>query len=279
MILVGDANQLPSVGPGLILNDLINTKLFSFTPLKEIYRQSNDSYIPFLASEIKDRTIAKEFLNAHDDYNFLEVTSSQIKEYIKLICEKSIQKGLSDKDIEVLIPMYKGENGIDNINILLQSLFNPVDKNKKEIKIGDVIYRVGDKVLQLVNDVDNNVFNGDIGYIKDIISINHPRKEDVFIIDFDGNKVEYKKEDMNQVKHAYAITIHKAQGSEFKHVIMPISKNYYKMLYNKLLYTGVSRAKKSLVIIGEKEAFIMAINNIFSNNRKTDLYEKLMHNL
>lgn len=278
LVLVGDANQLPSVGPGLILNDLINSQKFTFTPLNKIYRQSNDSFIPFLASEIKNRTIAANLEEAHDDYNFLQVSSNQIKMYIKKICEKSIEKGLTDKDIQVLIPMYKGENGIDNINILLQGIFNPKDEDKKEIRVGEVIYRVGDKVLQLVNDPDNNIFNGDIGYIEDIMTINHPRKQDIFIINYDGIKVEYKKEDMNQVKHAYAITIHKSQGSEFKHVIMPISKNYYKMLYNKLIYTGVSRAKKSLVIIGEKEALIMAINNIFSENRKTDLYEKLVYN-
>ena len=278
LVLVGDSNQLPSVGPGLILNDLINSNIFAFTPLNRIYRQSDDSFIPYLASEIKNRTIALSIDEAHDDYNFLQVDSHQIKYYIKKICEKSLEKGLTDNDIQVLIPMYKGENGIDNVNPLLQSVFNPKEDDKKEIKVGDVIYRVGDKVLQLVNDPDNNVFNGDIGYIIDILSINHPRKQDIFIIDFDGIKVEYKKEDMNQIKHAYAITIHKSQGSEFKHVIMPVSKNYYRMLYNKLIYTGVSRAKKSLVIIGEKEALIMAINNIFSENRKTDLYEKLMHN-
>ena len=180
----------------------------------------------------------------------------------------SIEKGLSDKDIQILAPMYKGECGIDNINIILQDLFNPKDKNKNEVRLGDVIYRENDKVLQLVNDVDKNVFNGDIGYIKQIVTINHPRKKDIFLIDFDGNKVEYTKEDMYNVKHAYAISIHKSQGSEFPHVIIPVVKNYYKMLYNKLIYTAVSRAKKSLVIIGEEQSFKMAVYN--DGTTKTD---------
>ena len=279
LVLVGDANQLPSVGPGNILSDLIATKAFTFSPLHQIYRQSKNSYIPILASEIKDKCLSEDFLEQKDDYNFLSLPSSKIKNMIKKICELSINKGLDESDMQILVPMYKGENGIDNINVLLQDLFNPKEKDKKEIKIGDVIYREGDKVLQLVNDPDNQVFNGDIGYIKKIVSIKTPRKEDLFLIDYDGIKVEYKREDMYQVKHAYAITIHKSQGSEFSHVIMPISKNYYKMLYNKLIYTGVSRAKKSLVIIGEETAFKMAINNDYATNRNTDLLDKILNNI
>ena len=191
----------------------------------------------------------------------------------------SIEKGLSDKDIQILAPMYKGECGIDNINIILQDLFNPKDKNKNEVRLGDVIYRENDKVLQLVNDVDKNVFNGGIGYIKQIVTINHPRKKDIFLIDFDGNKVEYTKEDMYNVKHAYAISIHKSQGSEFPHVIIPVVKNYYKMLYNKLIYTAVSRAKKSLVIIGEEQSFKMAVYNDGTTKRKTTLLDKLMNKI
>lgn len=279
IVFVGDANQLPSVGPGMVLNDLISSNLFTFTPLIEIYRQSINSYIPVLASEIKNKELSDDFTSKKDDYNFLSIPSNLIKENLKKICQMCIEKGLTDKDIQILAPMYKGENGIDNINIILQDLFNPKDKNKKEIKVGDVIYRVHDKVLQLVNDMDKNVFNGDIGYIKEIVSINHPRKKDIFLIDFDGNTVEYTKEDMYNVKHAYAISIHKSQGSEFPHVIIPVVKNYYKMLYNKLIYTAVSRAKKSLVIIGEEQALKMAVYNDLATNRKTTLLDKLMNKI
>lgn len=279
LILVGDANQLPSVGPGLILSDLINSAIFTFTPLETIYRQSNNSYIPCLAQEIKNKDLSNDYLTKKDDYNFLNATGSNIRELIKMICERSIKKGLTDKDIQILAPMYKGENGIDHLNEILRDLFNPPDTKKKEIKVGEVTYRVGDKVLQLTNDPNNGVFNGDIGYIKDIVTITVPKKQEAIVIDFDGNKVDYKKEDMNMVKHAYAISIHKSQGSEFPHVIMPITKSYYKMLYNKLIYTGVSRAKKSLVLIGEPYALIMAVNNDYSNQRKTTLKERLLNNI
>ena len=125
-----------------------------------------------------------------------------------------------------------------------------------------------DKVIQLVNDLDNNVFNGDIGFIERITG-------NKIIIDFVGNKVEYEKKDLKNIKHAYAISIHKSQGSEFMHVIMPISTSYYKMLYNKLIYTGVSRAKKSLTLVGDPTAFQRAVNNNYSSSRKTSLKEQI----
>ena len=276
LIMVGDIDQLPSVGPGLILSDLIESDLFTFCPLEHIYRQSNNSYIPYLALEIKNKDLSNDFLSQKDDYNFLSVEGKYIKEMIRKICLMSKKKGLNEEDIQILAPMYKGENGIDNLNIILQELFNPKQKEKAEIKYGDIIYREQDKVLQLQNNPDNNVFNGDIGYIRKIIPKTNKTK-DLIIIDFEGIKVEYTKEELNQIKHAYAITIHKSQGSEFPHVILPISQSYYKMLYNKLIYTGVSRAKKSLVIIGEEKAFMMAVNNDYSSKRKTMLKEKLVH--
>lgn len=277
LILVGDSNQLPSVGPGLVLNDLINSECFNHYPLSRIYRQSENSYIPELAREIKECSLSSSFASQKDDYNFLPAKGSTIKDMIKRICEMSIQKGLDEQNIQVLAPMYKGENGIDNLNIILQELFNPKSDDKKEIKVGEVIYREHDKILQLTNSPENNVYNGDIGYIKEIKTVLEPRKKEVFVIDFDGNIVEYKKEDLIMIRHAYAISIHKSQGSEFPHVIMPISRGYYKMLYNKLIYTGVSRAKKSLVIIGERESFIMAVNNNYSKDRKTTLKERIIN--
>lgn len=276
LVMVGDIHQLPSVGPGLILNDLIESDLFTFCPLEKIYRQSENSYIPYLALEIKNKDLSQDFINQKDDYNFLSVDSKYIKDMIKKICLMSKEKGLNEEDIQILAPMYKGENGIDNLNLILQELFNPKDEKKQEIRFGDVTYREGDKVLQLQNNPDSNVFNGDIGYIRKILPKTNKSK-DMILIDFEGVKVEYSKEDLNQIKHAYAITIHKSQGSEFPHVILPISRNYYKMLYNKLIYTGVSRAKKSLVIIGEAQAFVMAVGNDYASKRKTMLKEKLVN--
>jgi exodeoxyribonuclease V alpha subunit len=137
-----------------------------------------------------------------------------------------------------------------------------------------VEYRKNDKVINLVNNVDLNIFNGDIGYIK---SINPSSKDEFMIIDYYGNEVSIKKDEINTIRHAYAMSIHKSQGSEFNHVIIPITHEYNRMLYNKLLYTGVSRAKKSLVLIGDIDAFIYAVNNSYSVERKTSLCEFIMN--
>ena len=275
VILVGDKDQLPSVGCGLVLKDLIDSYLFNFCPLETIHRQSENSYIPYLAKEIKNQDITSDFLTKKDDYNFLKVDNNQVLESVKKVCELSIKKGLTDKDIQVLAPIYKGINGIDNLNNQLRDLFNPKDETKKEIKVGEIIYRVGDKVLQLVNDPERGIYNGDIGYIRSIVSVNNTKTLNVNI-DFDGNMVSLTMSEMLNIRLAYAISIHKAQGSEFLNVIMPVCSSYYKMLYNKLIYTGVSRAKKSLVLIGTIEAFMMGVRNNYSMERKTSLKEQLL---
>ena len=275
LVLVGDEHQLPSVSPGLVLNDLINSNKFNHIKLNNIYRQSKNSYIPVLASEIKNKNVT-DYLDKKDDYNFIECNTRSIKDLIVDIANKSINKGLDENNIQILAPMYKGEIGIDNLNIILQNIFNPHSNHLKEVVIGPIIYRVNDKVLNLVNDVDKGIYNGDIGFIYDI-DINS--KSDFIKVNFDNNIVSFKKEELSSIKHAYAITIHKAQGSEFDHVIMPISKTYNKMLYNKLIYTGVSRAKKSLIIIGSSEAFIYSVNNDYSEIRKTNLKELVMNNI
>ena len=268
LILVGDIFQLPSVGAGLVLSDLIESDYFNFIPLNQIYRQSENSYIPYLAKEIKINDLSEEFLSKKDDYNFVVTENSQIKDAIKKIVLKSIEKNIDERMMQVLAPMYRGENGIDNLNIILQNIYNPSNHKKLEIKYGDVIYREGDKVIQLVNNLDNNVFNGDIGYID---SINNNK----ILINFEGNRIEYEKKNLKEIKHAYAMTIHKSQGSEFDYVLMPISNSYFKMLYNKLIYTAVSRAKKSLIIVGDPKAFVQGVRNNYSSNRKTSLKDRI----
>ncbi len=272
IVFVGDIYQLPSVGPGLILNDLITSDCFNFCMLNEIYRQSSASYIPYLAKDIKNKNISEELFFRRNDYNFINVTSDQIKNSLRQICEYGLSKGLNEEQMQILVPMYKGENGIDNLNLMLQDIYNPANTAKKEVRIGETDYRVNDKVLQLVNNPDLNVFNGDIGYIRNMAmqKVNGKFKE-IITIDFDGNIVEYTKKNMFDLKHAYAISIHKSQGSEFNNVVMPLCRGYYRMLYNKLIYTGVSRAKDSLTIIGDPNCLNLAINNDYSNNRKTSL--------
>ena len=276
LVIVGDDNQLPSVGPGLILTDLINSECFNHIPLKEIYRQSAGSSIPYLCQSIKNHDLTEDSISRKEDFAFLPVDNHLVKDTVKEICKISKKRGIDENNIQILAPMYKGENGIDNLNIILQELFNPKDDRKNEIRIGDVTYREGDKVLQLVNDPDNNIYNGDIGYIS---SINPQNKDELLMVNFYGNGVFYKREALINLKHAYAITIHKSQGSEFDHVIMPITMNYGRMLYNKLLYTGISRAKKSLTLLGNARAFYMGTNNDYSLNRKTDLVLKILNKL
>lgn len=274
LVLVGDSFQLPSVGPGLVLSDMINSDLFNFVPLNYIYRQSDNSYIPYLAREIKNKDLQEEFTSKHDDYNFIMMEKKDILLSIKKIIESGIDKGYDENNLQILAPMYKGDIGIDNLNKILCNIFNPLN-NQRQILYGDVIYKEGDKILQLVNDADNNVFNGDIGFIKSIATINKPYRKEVITIDFDGNIVLYEKKDLKNIKHAYAMSIHKSQGSEFDHVIMPMSFHYGRMLYNKILYTGVSRAKKSLILIGDAQAFYKGVLNEYGEIRKTTLQDRL----
>ena len=275
LILVGDIYQLPSVGPGLVLQDLINSDLFTYTPLNIIYRQSDNSYIPFLAKDIKTQNIDEEFMYKRDDYNFIACPEEEIIPKILASVKYALGKGINEDNMQILAPMYKGINGIDNLNIRLQEIYNYESPDKNEIKYIDKTYREGDKVLQLVNDSDNNVFNGDIGKILAIYK--DANNKQIIQIDFDGNIVKYEKKDLKNITHAYAITIHKSQGSEFEHVIMPVCRQYYIMLYNKLLYTGVSRAKTSLTIIGDPRAFTSGIQNNYSASRKTSLIDRLQN--
>ena len=268
IVMIGDYNQLESVGPGKILKDLIDSDMVNVIKLNELYRQKEDSYIVTLAKEIKDNNLDIDWNDKKADFNFIETASSNIRAYIKELVNKAIEKGYNSKDIQVLAPMYKGENGIDNLNKILQEVFNP-DKGQNSIKYADIVYRENDKVLKLENDPDNNVFNGDIGYIKKI-------EDKEITIDFDGNIVIYKTKDFNTIKHGYAISVHKAQGSEFKIVLMPITNSYKIMLYRKLVYTAITRAKQSLIIVGSKDAFMYAINNTNAYERRTHLKDSLL---
>lgn len=276
LILVGDANQLPSVGSGQLLKDMIDSDIIPTINLDFLYRQDENSYISTLASEIKNNDISEAFLKKHSDYTFLECSSSAIRQSLKNICGQLLDKNYDLSRIQIMAPMYRGENGIDILNKDLQEVFNPASDNKIEIKYGDVIFRENDKILQLVNMPDENVFNGDIGTISYIIPANRSKsgKNEIYV-DYDGLIVKYLPKDFIKIKHGFVITIHKSQGSEFEVVIMPISRHYYRMLYRKLVYTGVTRAKKKLILLGESKAFLYAVSNDNEYFRKTTLKDKL----
>src|SRR5574344_476185 len=277
IILVGDHNQLPSVGPGTLLKDLIDTEIIDTVYLDLLYRQEEDSYINRLACDIKDNSIESNFLEKKDDYNFLKGDSSMIVEYLKETCRKFINAGYDYKRLQVMAPMYSGNNGIDNLNHELQEIFNPKDINKRELKYGDIIYRKNNKILELVNMPDLNIYNGDIGTIKYIIyKDTYKKKKDEIHVDYDGVLVKYTTSELNKIKHGFVISIHKSQGSEFDTVIMPICNNYKRMLYRKLIYTAITRAKKKLIIIGEPNSFIYGVSNNNEYQRNTNLCEKLL---
>ena len=267
IIIVGDYNQLPSVGPGQVLKDLIESEKINLIKLNYLYRQSSDSNIINLAYDINSGIVNNDSFNRGSDLILKDALSVDVMEQIKMICNS--YKKMDYKDFQILVPMYKTLNGIDNINKVAQEIFNPKSHLKKEIKVGDVIYREDDKVLQLANMPEENIFNGDIGIIDSV-----DKKE--IVINFDDNYVRFTPANFNKFKHGYAISIHKAQGSEFKTVVIPVVKEYNKMLYRKLYYTGVTRAKKELYIVGDINYLRQAAFNNNSDIRRTTIKDKLI---
>jgi exodeoxyribonuclease V alpha subunit len=274
IILVGDHNQLPSVGPGQVLRDLIDSDLVETIYLDHLYRQDDNSYIPLLAQEVNNNSLS-DFMTTKSDYTFLSCSSDSIATNLKKVMNQIKEKNYDLKQIQVMAPMYASYNGIDNLNKILQDVLN--NNLDNELLVGDIKYRIGDKIIQLVNMPDENIFNGDIGYIKKIVkATNSDSGKNEIYVDYDGVLVKYLPKDYNKIKHAYIISIHKSQGSEFDIVIIPMSKAYQRMLYRKLIYTGITRAKKKLIIIGEADAFIYAVKNNSDYLRKSTLLEHLL---
>ena len=276
IVFVGDYDQLPSVGPGNVLKDLIESKVINTIKLDKLYRQNDDSYITTLAHEIKNNDLSDDFTDSRGDYQFLNCNSNYIRQNLKTLATQIMNKGYDYKRVQFMAPMYRGVNGIDQINKDLQEIFNKKDPSKVEFNYGEVVFRENDKVLQLVNMPDNNVYNGDIGIIKAIVlkEYSESKKTEIYI-DFDSNIVKYTPKDLVNIKHAYVISIHKSQGSEFELVVIPISYSYKKMLYKNLIYTGITRARKKLILVGEAAAFKECVSTEELHKRDTTLKEKL----
>jgi len=274
-IFVGDYYQLPSVSQGQVLKDLIDSECLDVIKLNRLYRQTEGSYIINLAHEIKDRCLSDSLLEKKDDFSFIECSSNEVLELVKDVVIKALEKGYNEENIQILAPLYKTNVGIDSLNKMLKDIMNPASPKKNEYVSGEVVYREGDKILQLVNDYDNNISNGDIGYIKSILT-DKKSKKTTMIIDYDGTIVSYNPKDFNNITLGYAISVHKSQGGEFKLVIMPFVPSYKRMLYNKLIYTGVTRAKEKLILIGDINSFKIGVLNDLPDNRKTSLKEFLM---
>jgi len=273
IILVGDYHQLPSVSPGQVLRDLIESEKLPVVFLKELYRQKEDSNILSLAYNIQDGIINSDIFNKDPDLIHIDVDSNNLSLVLDEISREYLD--MDYRKFQVLAPMYKTLNGIDALNKHLQNIFNPKSKNKKEIVLSDVIYREQDKVIQLSNMPDENVYNGDIGIIE---KIENGNKKAIYI-NFDGNLVKYTSSNFSKFKHGFAISIHKAQGSEFDVVLMPMVMEYKKMLYKKLVYTGVTRAKKKLIILGNLKALDIASKNNETDTRRTTIKELLVSSI
>ena len=262
IIFVGDANQLPSVAAGDVLNDMIESKELPVYALKNWHRQGTDSKIIPFAHRINEGILDRELLNSGSDLEFIPCRDNEIIEVIGNVC-----KDYNSYDLQVLAPIYKNRNGIYAINDHLQKLWNPKSPSKKEIEGNEGIYREKDKVIQLFNMKDESVFNGDIGIIDRIKLLGN--KE--LYIDYDGNLVKYTKSMLQNFTLGYAISIHKSQGSEFDTVLIPFTFDYRKMLYRKLIYTGVTRCKKKLILVGDINALEQAIRNNQEQKRRTSL--------
>lgn len=249
LVFVGDANQLPSVGPGDVLNDLIKSDLFPVQELNIIHRQANDSNIISLAYDVLEKQIDESIRDNKDDRLFFNAKDEYISSTLLKLIDRLIQKNYSLlEDIQVLVPMYKGINGIDRLNDLIQETFNGDNKNLS-LSFGDKKFYFQDKVMQLVNQPDKNVMNGDQGFV---VAIDDERE---MVVDFSGQLVKYNRKELDQLTLAYVTSIHKSQGSEYKVVIMPLTLSYSIMLRKKLLYTAITRAKEILIMVGNFEAF------------------------
>lgn len=273
ILIIGDEQQLPSVGCGNVLKDLMSSKVFPVTILKKIFRQKEESHVIQLAHQIREQTLVD--IVEGDDLTFIQCESIEVKEYIKQIIQLKLSQGWLPKDIQVLAPMYQGVAGIDVLNNTIQHIMHQSSEEDDYVNVGYRTFKVKDKVLQLKNQPEDGVFNGDIG---EIVEINDYPEMNHFevVVDFDGVIVSYGKDILSNLTHAFCISIHKAQGSEYPLVIMPIVKEHSYMLDRRLLYTGLTRASKELILIGNQEMFFKAVQRNDKKERKTYLKEKLI---
>lgn len=275
VVLVGDKDQLPSVGPGQVFHDLLDFAELPKVELTNIHRQAADSTIIPLAHAIKEGKLPPDLTNKMPDRSFISCHANQVPSVVQQIIDLSKKRDYSANDIQILAPMYRGQAGIDRLNELAQQAYNPPANGKQEVDFRGLTFRVGDKVLQLVNVPEKNIFNGDIGKITAIESGRTVgKKNESITVDFDGNEVSYSRMEWNQLRLAYCISIHKAQGSQFKMVLLPIVQQFSRMLQRNLLYTAITRAAEKLVLIGEPYAVVTSVKNE-AVNRKTSLVDRL----
>lgn len=268
LILVGDVDQLPSVGSGNILNDLILSRIIPIVKLNKIFRQAEESTIVVNAHKINHGELPSIKNNDGADFFFIqESDNSKIADLIIELCSTRLpdKYGFDPvRDIQVLTPMYKGDVGVNNLNVRLQDVLN---RRKSIHSRGDKNYKIGDKVMQLKNNYDKEVYNGDIGIIDSI-----DNEDQIMEINFSGKNIQYEFSELDDLTLAYAITVHKSQGSEYPCVILPITSAHYIMLQRNLLYTAITRASQLMILVGTKQALTIAVGNKKTKKRNTSLF-------
>lgn len=277
LVLVGDVDQLPSVGPGLVLGDIIVSKTLPVARLSEIFRQAKESGIVRAAHAIHDGQLPDSAESAKEklgDFYFIEVENPAVilERLIALIRDRIPARfGLDPfRDIQILTPMNRSELGVRNLNQRLQEALNPSQEEGPEVARYGVTFRMGDKVLQTSNNYDKEVFNGDIGRVEKI-----DMEDQELTVGFDGRPVVYDFSDLDELELAYALTIHKSQGSEYPAVIIPVHTQHFLMLQRNLLYTGLTRGKKLVVLVGSKKALSLAVQRQDTRRRWTALAKRL----
>lgn len=273
IILVGDTDQLPAVGPGSVLKDIIRSQKVPAIRLDEIFRQAQTSMIIQNAHIINAGRLP-DLRKQYSDFVFYELNDdTSITQKILDLCTKDLPHEGFDvlKDVQILSPMHRFLCGVENLNLMLQEQLNP-KKNQDELKYSSQTFRVGDKVMHIRNNYQKNVFNGDIGFIQDV-------NNEKLTVDYFDHIVTYEKNELNELTLAYASSVHKSQGSEYKVVIIPLSTSHYIMLQRNLLYTAITRVKQKVIIIGSKKALMTAIQSNRTQKRYTLLAERLAHKL
>lgn len=259
LLLVGDVDQLPSVGAGDVLRDLIDSQIAPVSRLGLIFRQAAGSQIITNSHRINQGQLPKISKDSRDFFLFPAEEPEQAAQWVEdVVCVRIPEKfGLNPRDqIQVLAPMYRGPAGVNLLNQRLQNAINPHKAGKNEKHIAGQFFRVGDKVMQVQNNYDKDVFNGDIGFIQDIDLVNH-----TLVVNYENNLVPYEWAEADQLVLAYTVSVHKSQGSEFPAVVLPILTAHYIMLQRNLLYTAITRAKELCVLVGSRRALAIAVNN------------------
>ena len=273
LILVGDIDQLPSVGAGNVLRDIIDSQRIPVVRLTRIFRQAQTSRIVMNAHAINAGRFPNISNGKDTDFFFINVDDAEaIPQLIVGLVRDRLSKayGYNPKEIQVLTPMQRGNVGAGNLNTQLQNALNP---SGESLTRGGYTFRRGDKVMQIRNNYDKNVFNGDIGYVNAVDTT-----ERTLTVIYDGRLVEYDVSELDELTLAYAVTIHKSQGSEFPVVVIPVTMKHYVMLQRNLIYTGITRAKKICVLVGTTKALAYAIHNQTVSRRNTKLKERLNNN-